>query len=287
MSTIVSLVSSSKCFGGKQEVYSHESEEVKCKMTFSVYIPPKALDGQKVPVLYWLSGLTCTEQNFIIKSGFQRYAAEEGLIVVGPDTSPRGLNIDGEDTDYDLGTGAGFYVDATQDKWKTNYRMFSYVTKELPKVIEANFPIITGCQSIFGHSMGGHGALICALKNPGLYKSVTSFSPIANPVKGKWGQKNLSAYLGSDQTYWQQWDATYLVQKYNGPPLHLIIDQGSADPYLHEELMVKNFEDACVSAKVPVKYQLRDGYDHSFFFVATFIGEHIKHHSTILYQSIA
>ena len=224
-STVISLVSSNKCFGGKQEVYSHQSEELKCKMNFSIYIPSKASDGIKVPVLYFLSGLTCTEQNFIIKSGFQRYASEEGLIVVGPDTSPRGLNIDGEDTDWDFGTGAGFYVDSTQDKWKDNYRMYSYVTKELPKIIENNFPVIIGCQSISGHSMGGHGALICSLKNPGLYKSVTAFSPISNPSKGKWGQKCFNGYLGPNPKDWEEWDATLLAAKYNGPPLHLLIDQ--------------------------------------------------------------
>ncbi len=221
----LTLVSSSKCFGGQQNVYSHESQQLKCKMNFSVYIPPKAEDGVKVPLMYWLSGLTCTEQNFIIKSGFQKYAAKYGLLVVNPDTSPRGLNIEGEDTDWDFGTGAGFYVDATQDKWKNNYRMFSYVTQELPQIIEENFPVLKDCQSITGHSMGGHGALVCALKNPGLYKAVTAFAPIANPSKGKWGVKAFTGYLGSNQKDWEEWDSTYLVQKYNGPPLHIIIDQ--------------------------------------------------------------
>ena len=228
-SDALSLVSSAKCFGGKQEVYSHESQQLKCKMNFSVYLPPKATDGQKVPVLYWLSGLTCTEQNFIIKSGFQRYAAQENLMVVGPDTSPRGVNIEGEDDSYDFGSGAGFYVDATEDKWKNNYRMYSYVTKELPKLIEANFPVMAGCQSISGHSMGGHGALICALKNPGLYKCATAFAPIANPIKAKWGQKCFTGYLGSNTDLWNQYDATLLVANYNGPPLNLLIDQVPID----------------------------------------------------------
>ncbi|CAG2102752.1 unnamed protein product [Medioppia subpectinata] len=282
----VSLVSSNVCFGGKQEVYSHESREVKCKMSFSVYIPPKATDGTKVPVLYWLSGLTCTEQNFIIKSGFQRYASEEGVVVVGPDTSPRGLHIDGEEDDYDFGTGAGFYVDATQDKWKNNYRMFSYVTQELIPIIEQNFPVISGCQSICGHSMGGHGAIVCALKNPGLYKSVSAFSPIANPSKGKWGQKAFTGYLGNDPKDWEEWDSTYLVQKYNGPPLNLLIDQGSDDTYLAEDLMGKNLVDSCALANVPVIYRLQEGYDHSFFFVSTFIGEHIRHHSKAFDENV-
>jgi S-formylglutathione hydrolase len=224
---MVTLVSSSGSFGGKQEVWSHESKELKCQMNFSVYIPPKVKDnsGIKVPVLYWLSGLTCTEQNFIIKSGFQRYASEEGIIVVGPDTSPRGVNIESEDDNYDFGSGAGFYVDSTQDKWKTHYRMYSYVTKELPKIIDENFPVIKGCQSIFGHSMGGHGSLICALKNPGFYKSVSVFAPISNPVVGKWGQKCLTGYLGNNKKDWEEWDATLLVKKYKGPPLNLIVEQ--------------------------------------------------------------
>ena len=222
----IELLLSKKCFGGKQEVWSHDSQQLNCKMKFSIYIPSKASDGVKLPVLYWLSGLTCTEDNFIVKSGFQRYAAQENLIVVGPDTSPRGVGIDGEDIDWDFGTGAGFYVDATQDKWKDNYRMYSYVTKELPKVIENNFPeVLSGCQSISGHSMGGHGALICALKNPGLYKSVTAFAPISNPTKGKWGQKCFKGYLGNNPKDWEEWDATLLVQKYNGPPLNLLIEQ--------------------------------------------------------------
>jgi len=283
-SEAVTLVSSSKCFGGKQEVYSHQSEELKCKMNFSVYLPPNAVDGAKAPVLYWLSGLTCTEQNFIIKSGFQRYAAEENLIVVGPDTSPRGQNIEGEDDDYDFGSGAGFYVDATEEKWKTNYRMYSYVTKELPKLVEANFPIIPDARSISGHSMGGHGALICALKNPGFYKSVSAFAPIANPTKGKWGQKCFTGYLGSNTKDWEQYDSTLLVAKYNGPPLHILVDQGSIDPYLEDNLMGKNLVEACAAAKVPIVYRLQDGYDHSYFFVSTFIGEHLRHHSRVLHN---
>ncbi|CAG2175803.1 unnamed protein product [Oppiella nova] len=285
---MVTLVSSSGSFGGKQEVWSHESKELKCKMNFSVYIPPKVKNnaGTKVPVLYWLSGLTCTEQNFIIKSGFQKYASEEGIIVVGPDTSPRGVNIEGEDDDYDFGSGAGFYVDSTQDKWKTHYRMYSYVTKELPKMIDQNFPVIKGCQSIFGHSMGGHGSLICALKNPGFYKSVSVFSPISNPVVGKWGQKCLTGYLGNNKKDWEEWDATLLVKKYKGPALNLIVEQGAEDPYLADELYVQNLIDACVGANVAVDYRLHEGYDHSFYFVSTFLGQHIKHHANILYSTV-
>lgn len=221
--------SSSKSFGGYQKVFSHDSSELKCKMNFSVYLPPAVQDGGKAPIMYWLSGLTCTEQNFIVKSGFQRYASEQGMIVVGPDTSPRGCGIEGEDDDWDFGTGAGFYVDATQDKWKTNYRMYSYIIKELIPLVEDNFPVIKGQRSISGHSMGGHGALIISLKNPGLFKVTTAFAPIANPTGCQWGQKCLGNYLGPNSDDWKEWDATCLVEKYNGPDLHLLVDQVKKD----------------------------------------------------------
>lgn len=193
-------------------------------MKFSVYLPPKALAGEKLPVLYWLSGLTCTEENFMIKSGFQRYAAENNLIVVGPDTSPRGVQIEGQDDSWDFGSGAGFYVDATEEKWAKHYRMYSYVTKELPQIVEAELPVVPGSRSISGHSMGGHGALICSLKNPGVYKSVSAFAPISNPSECPWGVKAFTGYLGSDKEAWKAWDATHLVQQYSGPPLELLID---------------------------------------------------------------
>lgn len=219
------LVSSVKSFGGLQNVYSFFSQELQCETKFSAYLPPNCGDSNRMPVLYWLSGLTCTEENFIIKSGFQRYAAEQKLVVVGPDTSPRNCNIEGEDTDWDFGTGAGFYVDATTEKYKKNYRMYSYVNKELPKVVEDNLPVIAGVRGISGHSMGGHGALISALKNPGLYKSVTAFAPISNPTASPWGIKCFTGYLGDKKEDWKNWDATELVTKYTGPELHLRIDQ--------------------------------------------------------------
>ena len=221
----IKLVSSVKSFGGLQNVYSFFSEQLQSETRFSVYIPPKATAENPVPVLYWLSGLTCTEENFIIKSGFQRYASEQNLLVVGPDTSPRGCNIEGEDIDYDFGTGAGFYVDATTEKFKINYRMFSYVVKELPLVVDQNFPVIQGARSISGHSMGGHGALICALKNPGFYKLATAFAPISNPLNSSWGVKCLTGYLGENRESWKEWDATELVGSYKGPELHLRVDQ--------------------------------------------------------------
>lgn len=219
------LVSSAKCFGGWQKVFSFFSNELQCETRFSAYIPPDVDEQKPAPVLYWLSGLTCTEENFIVKSGFQKYASKEKIIVIGPDTSPRGCNIEGEDKDWDFGTGAGFYVDATTDNYRKHYRMYSYITKELPKVVEENFPVIKGVQSIFGHSMGGHGALICALKNPGFYKSVSAFAPISNPMASAWGQKCFTGYLGANQDDWKEWDATELIGHYKGPDLNLLIDQ--------------------------------------------------------------
>lgn len=274
-------VSSSKCFGGFQQVWSFFSKELQCETKFSAYIPPKASKDSPVPVLYWLSGLTCTEENFIIKSGFQRYAAEHNLVVIGPDTSPRGCNVEGEDKDWDFGTGAGFYVDATTDGYNKHYRMYSYITKELPGIIEKNFPVIAGKRSITGHSMGGHGALIIGLKNPGMFKCVTAFSPISNPMASPWGQKCFRGYLGDNQEEWKNWDATELIAKYKGPELHLMIDQGSVDPYM-DHLIPDNFVEACKKNNIPLNYRLHDGYDHSFFFVGTFLNDHFKLHSQIL-----
>ncbi|XP_074995689.1 S-formylglutathione hydrolase isoform X2 [Calonectris borealis] len=242
-------VSSNKCFEGFQKVFEHDSAELKCKMKFGIYLPPKAETG-KCPVLYWLSGLTCTEQNFITKAGFHQAAAEHGLIVVAPDTSPRGCGIEGEDESWDFGTGAGFYVDATEDPWKTNYRMYSYIKDELPKLINANFPTDPERMSIFGHSMGGHGALILALKNPGKYKA---------------------------------YDATQLVKSYPGSHLDILIDQGKDDQFLSAgQLLPDNFIAACTERKIPVVFRLQQGYDHSYFFIATFINDHIKHHAKYL-----
>ncbi|XP_025079222.1 LOW QUALITY PROTEIN: S-formylglutathione hydrolase-like [Pomacea canaliculata] len=275
-------VSSNKIFGGYQKVYSHESTELKCVMRFAVYLPPAAETG-KVPVLYWLSGLTCTEQNFITKAGVQKYASELGLIIVAPDTSPRGIGIQGEDDSYDFGTGAGFYVDATQDKWKNNYRMYSYVTRELPKLISTNFPTIPDRQSIFGHSMGGHGALILALKNPGMFRSVSAFAPICNPIKCPWGQKAFTGYLGTDTQMWEQYDATSLIAKYSGPSLELFVDQGKEDNFLSDgQLLPDRLMEACTVNKVPIILRMQEGYDHSYYFIATFIEDHVRHHAKFL-----
>lgn len=275
--------SSNKVFGGFQKVYSHESKELGCQMKFAVYIPPQAESGP-VPVIYWLSGLTCTEQNFITKAGAQQYASKHGFLVVAPDTSPRDCKIPGEDDSWDFGTGAGFYVDATEEKWKTNYRMFSYVTKELPALVAANFKVESDKAGIMGHSMGGHGALICALKNPGQYKSVSAFAPICNPVNCPWGVKAFSGYLGEgNKDAWKEYDACELAKKYNGPPLEIMVDQGKADNFLTQgQLLPDNLVGACAEGGVPIIMRMQEGYDHSYYFMATFMADHFDHHAKFL-----
>jgi S-formylglutathione hydrolase len=224
--------------------------------------------------------LTCNELNFVQKAGAQKYAAEHGLIIVCPDTSPRNVNIPGEDDAYDFGSGAGFYVDATVEPWKKHYKMFSYITSELIDLVNKTFPTLPDRCSIFGHSMGGHGALICALKSPGLFKSVSAFAPISNPSKCAWGEKAFGGYLGEDREAWKQWDTTELVAKYNGPLLELYIDQGNEDNFLKDQqLLPHNLVEACKKAQVPCVLNMRDGYDHSYFYIATFVGEHIAYHA--------
>lgn len=272
----------SKSFGGYQKIYSHDSKELKCKMNFSIYLPPKC-ESEKVPCLYWLSGLTCNEQNFIQKSGFQKYAAEYGVAVICPDTSPRGCNIEGEEDSFFIGTGAGFYINATEPKWKKNYRMYSYVTDELPAVINANFPVLPDRQSVFGHSMGGHGALISALKNPGKYRSVSALAPLCCPTQSPWGKIVLPLYLGNDVETWKEYDATHLVKSYQGPPMEILIDQGKDDKFLTEgQLQPDVFVKTCADNQMPIVYRLQEGYDHSYYFIATFIEDHIKHHVKFL-----
>jgi len=232
--------------------------------------------------LYYLSGLTCTQDNVTTKGGFQRYAAEHGIAVVCPDTSPRGAGYAGEDDDYDFGTGAGFYVDATQEPWSAMYQMYSYVTAELPAVIATNFSIDTSRASIFGHSMGGHGALTIALKNPEKYRSVSAFAPIVAPTQCPWGQKALTGYLGSDEAGWAEYDATRLVQSGKSFEGTILIDQGTADPFLQEQLKPHLFEEACNKAGQSVDIRLQDGYDHSYYLMATFMEDHIIHHAKAL-----
>ncbi|XP_076630955.1 S-formylglutathione hydrolase-like isoform X3 [Colletes latitarsis] len=276
----ITEVSSSKVFGGWQKVYSHYSSELQCKMNFGIFLPAQ-IEEESVPVIYWLSGLMCTEANFIQKAGAQKYASEHGLILVAPDTSPRNVNIPGEDDSWDFGSGAGFYVDATNEPWKKNYRMYSYITKELPTLINDKFPVLPHKQSIMGHSMGGHGALICALKNPGLYKTVSVFAPICNPILCPWGKKAFAGYFGGPETnaVWKDWDATELAKKYNGPPLEILIDQGKEDMFLKDgQLLPENFVTAVKDAKLSLTLRFQEGYDHSYFFITTFIEDHIKHH---------
>ncbi|HQT30660.1 MAG TPA: S-formylglutathione hydrolase [Thiobacillus sp.] len=269
-----------KEFGGWLERWQHESASCHCTMTFSVYLPPQAAT-QNCPVVYWLSGLTCTDDNVRTKAGAQRYAAELGLILVMPDTSPRGDDVPDRPERYDLGKGAGFYVNATQPPWATHYRMYDYVTQELPALVEANFPVVPGKASISGHSMGGHGALICALKNPGLYASVSAFAPICNPMESPWGQGCFSAYLGDDKKAWEAWDATCLVQ--SGAPLPpALIDHGTADEFLAGQLFPHKLQAACAARDILLTLRRQDGYDHSYHFIATFIGEHLAFHARAL-----
>lgn len=262
-------------FGGSQEVWEHQSEVLSCPMKFAIYIPPQAKD-KKLPVLYWLSGLTCNEQNFITKAGFHRYAAEQGLIVVCPDTSPRGEDIADDDA-YDLGQGAGFYVNATEAPWAKHYRMYDYIVEELPALIREHFPV-GDKQSICGHSMGGHGALVLALKNPEFYTSVSAFSPIVSPTQVPWGHKALGAYLGDDKTAWQQYDAVRLIE--NGARVRsLLVDQGLADNFYDEQLRTPLLEKACADAGIAADIRYHEGYDHSYYFISSFIAEHIAYHA--------
>ena len=266
------------CFGGWQDVYRHRSSVLDCDMNFAIYLPPQAKDAA-CPVLYWLSGLTCTEQNFITKAGAQRYAAEHGIAIVCPDTSPRGDEV-ADAEGYDLGKGAGFYVDATEAPWSAHYRMHSSVVDELPALIEANFPV-TDARAISGHSMGGHGALVVALRNPGRYRSVSAFSPIVAPSQVPWGQKALAAYLGEDREAWTQYDASELV-KVATEKLPLLIDQGDADEFLDGQLRPQLLQAAAEAAGHPLTLRMQPGYDHSYYFIASFIGEHIAHHAAAL-----
>ena len=266
------------CSGGWQDVYRHRSAVLDCDMTFAIYLPPQAAQGP-VPVLYWLSGLTCTEQNFITKAGAQRYAAEHGVAIVAPDTSPRGDDV-ADAEGYDLGKGAGFYVNATQAPWAAHYRMHDYVVDELPALIEANFPV-TSARAISGHSMGGHGALVVALRNPGRYRSVSAFSPIVAPSRVPWGQKALAAYLGDDREAWKAYDACELVAT-AGEQLPLLIDQGDADEFLDGQLRPQLLQAAAEAAGHPLSLRMQPGYDHSYYFIASFIGEHVAHHAAAL-----
>ncbi|MGE5660173.1 MAG: S-formylglutathione hydrolase [Actinomycetota bacterium] len=270
-----------KLFGGQLGYYSHQSATCNHEMKFAVYQPPQA-QFQSVPVLYFLSGLTCTEENFMVKAGAQQFAAKYGLMLVVPDTSPRNTGTPGEDNDWDLGTGAGFYVDATLNPWQAHYQMYSYVVEELPALIAQHFPIISERQGIFGHSMGGHGALICALKNRDRFLCASAFSPISAPMRCPWGQKAFTHYLGSNPESWRSYDASELVLKaqLNSP---ILIDVGTADSFLADgQLLPEIFAKACEQAGQPLTLRMQEGYDHSYYFITTFIEDHIRHHAAIL-----
>ncbi|EPJ47708.1 MAG: hypothetical protein OFPII_11200 [Osedax symbiont Rs1] len=271
-----------KEFGGWLKRYQHASSTCHCEMTFSIYLPPLA-EQQKVPVLYWLSGLTCTDDNFRTKAGAQRYAAEHGIAIVMPDTSPRGDDVADVTDRYDLGKGAGFYVNASQKPWSDHYQMFAYINQELPALIEANFAVLAGVKSISGHSMGGHGALISAIKNPDAYRSVSAFSPICHPISSPWGQGCLSTYLGDDPADWNAWDATELV-KSGLAKLPILIDQGSGDQFLAGQLYPQDLQSACREQDIEINVRMQPDYDHSYHFIATFIGEHIAYHAEALNQ---
>lgn len=270
------IISTSASFGGELLRVKHDSQSCACEMIFAIYLPPQAKE-QPVPVLYWLSGLTCTDENFMQKAGAQRVAAELGIAIVCPDTSPRGSDFPGEHDSYDFGSGAGFYVNATQQPWSAHYHMYDYVTQELPALVNEQFPVNGKC-GISGHSMGGHGALVCYLRNPGKYRSVSAFSPICHPSDCSWGQKTLSGYLGEDRNDWVAYDATLLIGDAE-EKLPLLIDQGTEDDFLTDQLKPGSLEQACIASHYPLNLRMQKGYDHSYFFIATFIEDHLRHHA--------
>jgi S-formylglutathione hydrolase len=273
----MNLISEHACFGGKQRFYSHESRECRTEMRFSVYLPPQA-EQRSVPVLYYLAGLTCSEETFMTKAGAQRVAAELGVMLVAPDTSPRKPRFPGDDASWDFGLAAGFYVDATEQPWSQNYRMYSYVTRELPELVQSLGVARADRQGIFGHSMGGHGALVCALRNPSQYRSVSAFAPIAAPMQCPWGTKAFSGYLGSNQSSWEQYDASVLVAKQRYAQ-RILVDQGTADKFLVEQLKPGLFEAACQASGTSLQLRYQQGYDHGYYFIATVVADHLKHHA--------
>lgn len=271
-----------RSFGGQQIKYRHLSETLHCEMTFSVYLPETTVENQEIPLIWWLAGLTSTDDNFSIKGGFQRYAAEQQIAFVMPDTSPRGAVADSED--WDLGQGAGFYLNATQEPWKKDFQMYDYLTKELTEIIYSLIPNLSGKESIMGHSMGGHGSLVIGLKNPARFASISAFAPILNPSNVPWGQKAFTAYLGADQATWSEWDATELIKKETTSQPPILITQGTADPFYEVQLNEEAFLAAAKTAKHEVFYQKEEEYDHSYFTIATFVEQHITFHATYLKQ---
>ena len=272
-------VSSNKIFGGWHKQYTHDANSLNCTMRFAIFLPPQIETGKRLPVLYWLSGLTCTDENFMQKSGALKLASELGIVIVAPDTSPRGEGVpDDPDQSYDFGLGAGFYVNATQEPWNKHYQMYDYVSQELPELIEKNFSV-SNKKSISGHSMGGHGALVVALNNSDRYSSVSAFSPVCHPTKSPWGRKALSHYLGSDEKAWEKYDSVVLMSK-STPKDHLpaLVDQGAADNFLDEQLFTTSLKNAAEECDFPVEVRMQEGYDHSYYFISTFIEDHLRFH---------
>jgi S-formylglutathione hydrolase len=270
------------CFGGTVGIHSHRSRACDAEMRFAAFVPPQAAEGP-VPVLYYLAGLTSTEETFVIKGGAQRPAAEHGLMLVAPDTSPRDTGTPDEDDDWDFGTGAGFYLDATREPWSRHYGMYSYVTQELPALVAEHFPSDPGAQGVFGHSMGGHGALTLALKNPDLYRSVSAFAPVVAPTQVPWGEKAFSNYLGPNEEAWREHDASDLVRERPfADGRTILVDQGLADGFLEEQLRPELFEEACAEAGQPLTLRRHEGYDHGYYFVSTFMQDHLEHHADVL-----
>lgn len=269
-------IAANKSFGGWHKRFKHQSNTLGCEMIFAVYLPPQA-ETQKVPLLWWLSGLTCTDENFMQKAGAQRIAAELGIAIICPDTSPRGLDLPGEHDSYDFGSGAGFYLNATQEPWKTNYRMYDYLTRELPELVMANLPL-NGQESISGHSMGGHGALVLALRQPDRYASVSAFAPITNPSNCPWGEKAFTGYLGAYRGTWAQYDACKLISTRQSRQ-ELFVDQGESDNFKTEQLKPEQLQAVCKEVGHPLIYRSHAGYDHSYFFIASFIEDHLRYHA--------
>jgi S-formylglutathione hydrolase len=273
----IEILSEHACYGGTQRYLAHASRECATVMRFSAYLPPQARHG-RVPVLYYFAGLTCTEETFMIKAGAQRLAAELGLMLVAPDTSPRQPRLPGDDASWDFGQGAGFYVDATQAPWSAHYRMYSYVTRELPALVAEHLPADASRQGIFGHSMGGHGALVCALRNPDRYRSLSAFAPIAAPTQCPWGRKAFGGYLGTDESTWGEYDASVLVGR---RPFHapVLIDQCAADKFLAEQLHPEVLADACRRSGQALELRMHPGYDHGYYFIQTFMEDHLRWHA--------
>ncbi|WP_300318521.1 S-formylglutathione hydrolase [Idiomarina sp.] len=273
-------ISETRCFGGRQLRFEHDSEVLNCTMQFSVFLPLRA-EKTEVPAVYFLSGLTCTDENFSTKAGAQRVATELGIALIIPDTSPRGDNVaDDADGAYDLGLGAGFYVNATEEPWKSNYQMYDYIVKELPELVEAELPV-NNKRAIAGHSMGGHGALVIGLRNSDRYSSISAFSPITNPTQCPWGEKAFSAYLGDDREQWKQYDAVELIRS-KGQTLPIRVDQGLADGFLEEQLKPENLKDAINEVNGGGTIHLHDGYDHSYYFISSFIEAQLRFHAKYL-----